>query len=185
MYNHNLLVFIILIIVILVHLYSSLKNNRYRVLKNEILDKENRFNSTWAIQEEKINQLKKYNEQLFEITQKNKHEEVGEIKLKILTLMNDLITKQNSIQEYKELEQCAFLYYLKKKHPLLSDTDLRHCLFVLLEYSLKETSQVLSININTVKTSRYRARKKIKIPKNITLKRYLQNFNQNINRNYA
>ncbi|WP_369426184.1 helix-turn-helix transcriptional regulator [Aquimarina aggregata] len=89
------------------------------------------------------------------------------------------------MQEYKELEQCAFLYYLKKKHPILSDTDLRHCLFVLLEYSLKETSRVLSININTVKTSRYRARKKINIPKSITLKKYLQNFNQNINRNYA
>ncbi|WP_425593443.1 helix-turn-helix transcriptional regulator [Aquimarina aggregata] len=68
---------------------------------------------------------------------------------------------------------------------MLSDTDLRHCLFVLLEYSLKETSRVLSININTVKTSRYRARKKINIPKSITLKKYLQNFNQNINRNYA
>ncbi|WP_281987572.1 hypothetical protein [Aquimarina aggregata] len=92
---------VIFIIFFLVHLYNSLKKNRntlrkkhYRVLKNKILEKENRFNSTLAIQEKKINQLKKYNEQLFETIKKNKHEDIEKIKLKISALMNDLIIKK-------------------------------------------------------------------------------------------
>jgi len=193
MHDSNLLlnlIFIIPIIVFLTHLYIQSKNTKnqlhkkktkkqYSAIKNKTLDKENRLNITLLAQEKRIKQLKNCNEKLFEAIQKNKSEDLQKIKSDVSIAILDLIPKKTGNPEEEELE-CAFLYYLKKEHPLLSTTDLRHCLFVLLEYSLKETSRFLNISIASVKTSRYRARKKINISKSITLRTYLQNFNQNI-----
>jgi len=65
---------------------------------------------------------------------------------------------------------------LKKHSTSLSKTDIIHCEFVLLEYSLKETANLLNVSVNTVKSARYRAKSKIGLHKNQCLKYFLENI---------
>lgn len=55
----------------------------------------------------------------------------------------------------------GFYDKLKSKYPDLSNTELRVCSLTKLRYSLKETAHTLSISPDSVKSSRYRIKKKI------------------------
>ena len=62
-----------------------------------------------------------------------------------------------------------FFVTLKEQHPTLSETELRLCAYVRIGMSAKEIAQMLSIQPETVNTSRYRIRKKLKLTSGISL----------------
>ena len=62
---------------------------------------------------------------------------------------------------------------LKLKHPKLSETDIRYCLLTKLSLSIKETAMMLNVTPNTVKVTRSKIKKKMEIPKELSLKAYL------------
>lgn len=62
---------------------------------------------------------------------------------------------------------------LIKKHPTISETELRHCLFIKLHLLTKEISQILLINPRSVQTARYRIKKKMNLAEDQDLREYL------------
>ncbi len=69
-----------------------------------------------------------------------------------------------------------FLSKLKKQHPNLSETDLKLCAYIRIGMSAKEIAQILSVQPDTVNTSRYRMRKKIGLNTGDSLEDYLRTF---------
>jgi len=57
----------------------------------------------------------------------------------------------------------GFYSNLKAKHPNLTKTELRVCSLSKLRYSLKESAQTLSISPDSVKSARYRVKKKLEL----------------------
>lgn len=67
-----------------------------------------------------------------------------------------------------------FLTRLKKQLPNLTETELRLCAYIRTGMSAKEIAQILSVQPETVNTSRYRVRKKIGLSTGQSLEDYLR-----------
>ncbi len=57
----------------------------------------------------------------------------------------------------------SFLPQLKAKYPKLTDTELRHCMFLKLHLTIDEIAQILNIETTSVSSARYRLKKKVDI----------------------
>jgi tetratricopeptide (TPR) repeat protein/DNA-binding CsgD family transcriptional regulator len=57
----------------------------------------------------------------------------------------------------------AFIETLKATHPTLTQSEVRHCILIRMNMSPKECAAVLGISPESIKTSRYRLRKKLKL----------------------
>ncbi len=67
-----------------------------------------------------------------------------------------------------------FMTRLKKAHPNLSETELRLCAYIRIGMSAKEIAQILSVQHETVNTTRYRIRKKIGLATGKSLEDHLR-----------
>jgi len=81
-----------------------------------------------------------------------------------LSLINDRIESQ-----YPKITAQINTHF-----PELSNNDVRHCLLMKLNLSIKESAQLLSVSTHAVKMARKRLRKKIDIPEDVSLKDHLQ-----------
>jgi len=70
----------------------------------------------------------------------------------------------------------SFYKNLKDTYPSLSQTDLKLCALVKLNFSSKEMSSLLGISIESVHTSRYRLRKKLNLERNDNLTEFIASF---------
>lgn len=66
-----------------------------------------------------------------------------------------------------------FLKKIEALHPILTPNDLRFCAFLKLNLSSKEIAPLLNISVKSVETRRYRLRKKINLPHETSLVKYL------------
>lgn len=71
-----------------------------------------------------------------------------------------------------------FLSTLKKKCSDLSTTDMKLCAYLRINLTTKEIAQSLGISVRGVETSRYRLRKKLEVPADMTLYDYLLSVTQ-------
>lgn len=69
-----------------------------------------------------------------------------------------------------------FYENLCKKHPNLTSTELKHCALIKLHFNSHEMSKVLNISLQSVHTSRYRIRKKMKLKSSDNLETYIGSF---------
>lgn len=66
-----------------------------------------------------------------------------------------------------------FLARVKKRFPTLTTTDLKLCAYLHINLTSKEIAQLMGISVRGVETSRYRLRKKLGIPGEVSLNTYL------------
>ncbi|SFZ92835.1 Tetratricopeptide repeat-containing protein [Flaviramulus basaltis] len=66
-------------------------------------------------------------------------------------------------KRYFEEVHTGFIEKLKEKHPDLSSNDLRICALIRLNLNIKESASILGITAESVKTARYRLRKKLNL----------------------
>jgi len=66
-----------------------------------------------------------------------------------------------------------FYETLREKHPDLSPTEERHCALIKLNFDSHEMSRILNISLQSVHTSRYRIRKKLKLGHDDSLQDYI------------
>lgn len=66
-----------------------------------------------------------------------------------------------------------FLARVKKQFPTLTTTDLKLCAYLHIDLTSKEIAQLLGISVRGVETSRYRLRRKLGIPGEVSLNAYL------------
>lgn len=69
-----------------------------------------------------------------------------------------------------------FLKRLKNKYPQLSPRDLKLCAYLKLNLTTKDMAPLLNISVRGIEISRYRLRKKIDLPNNISLNDFMMNF---------
>ena len=63
-----------------------------------------------------------------------------------------------------------FFNKLRKLYPQLSSNDYRHCALIKMNLSLKESADILGVDHKSIKTARYRMRKKMGLPESEKLK---------------
>jgi len=66
-----------------------------------------------------------------------------------------------------------FISALKEKHPGLSNNEVKLCAYLRMNLSTKEIAQLMNISVRGVEVSRYRLRKKIELPTEVSLFDYL------------
>lgn len=98
---------------------------------------------------------------------------------KAIQLLND-VEKNNDnwdqfASHFDEVNN-DFLKKLKAKYPQLSNTDLKVCAYLQLNLSTKEIAQLLNISVRGVEISRYRLRKKLQVPTELSLNDFLNDI---------
>ncbi|MBS7256771.1 helix-turn-helix transcriptional regulator [Flavobacterium branchiicola] len=146
-----------------------LKNELVEVLEKEKKSEEKKFQNDL---EHKENQLSSITLQIFE-----KNKLLNEIKVAIekkeplseqqlLKLVNRHLEQNilwNDFDLYFESINKNFYTRLKQSYPEISSNDLKICALVKLNMSVKEMSLFLNISPDSVKTARYRLRKKLQL----------------------
>lgn len=79
----------------------------------------------------------------------------------------------NHLKEHFNTVFEGFYDRLLEKHPTLTETELRHCMFIKLHMQTKEISRILLIDPRSVQTARYRIKKKINLDEDQDLREYL------------
>ena len=82
----------------------------------------------------------------------------------------------NVLQKHFDAVFGGFYESLIKKHPTLTETELRHCMFIRLHLHTKEIARILLIDPRSVQTSRYRIKKKLNLNEEDDLRNYLLNL---------
>ncbi|WPP53023.1 tetratricopeptide repeat protein [Catalinimonas niigatensis] len=72
----------------------------------------------------------------------------------------------------------SFFELLQEKFPELTSNDLKLCTLVKLNMNLKESARIMGISPESVKTARYRLRKKLVLDKDQNLNQFLQHLEQ-------
>ena len=91
-------------------------------------------------------------------------------------ILNDLehMSEEDSWKEFElrfqEVHE-AFYNHLNQLHPDLTPNELRLCAFLKLNLSIKEVSSITFQSVESIKTARYRLRKKMCIDREINLKK--------------
>ena len=98
---------------------------------------------------------------------------------KIINDLNRVIKQHINIDKnwedfkrYFEEVHTGFNEKLKEKHPDLSANDLKICALTRLNLNIKESATILGITPESVKTARYRLRKKLNLEQNEELLGY-------------
>lgn len=89
---------------------------------------------------------------------------------KFLESISDLDILTERIEE----KYPGMLMKIKIAYPELSANDVKHCLYIRLNLTLKEVAQLHNVSISAVKTARNRLRRKMAIPKDTPLKCFIQ-----------
>ncbi len=74
----------------------------------------------------------------------------------------------------------AFLSLLQRKHPGLSNRELKLCLFIKMNFDTEEIADYYSITKRGIESARYRLHKKIGLQKNQSLKNYLTSLTKDL-----
>lgn len=74
----------------------------------------------------------------------------------------------------------SFFELLQERFPELTPNDLKLCILVRLNMNLKESARIMGISPESVKTARYRLRKKLVLGKDQNLNQFLQHLEQDI-----
>jgi tetratricopeptide (TPR) repeat protein/DNA-binding CsgD family transcriptional regulator len=82
-----------------------------------------------------------------------------------------------NLTHYFEDQYAGFYTKLKSDHPTLTDKELRLCTLAKMRMSVKEMAKVLGLSFESVKSNRYRLRKKLGVEKDVTLSDYLSTYN--------
>ncbi len=100
-------------------------------------------------------------------------------KSKLLSLMN--MIKNETLKEkpdedfgvYFNRIRPMFLKRLLSKHPRLTPMDIKYCCYLCLNMSNNEIRNLLGINQESVRTHQYRLKKKMSLPRKLSLREYL------------
>ena len=69
-----------------------------------------------------------------------------------------------------------FFHILKTRYPKLTSSDLRFCSYLCMNLSSKEIASMMNISLKGVEAARYRIRKKLSLPSNVSLSSFLMDL---------
>ncbi len=150
----------------------SLKKNEKKILQHHIKLREDELSATLIGITNKMQGLKEIRDQFSTVINEGTAEDLKK-SLKTFDRFLKNNTSNINLTERIESQYPGLVIELKELYPELSKTNIRHCLLVKLGLSIKESADLLNVNANTVKTARYRAKIKLRLSEDISLKDFL------------
>lgn len=105
------------------------------------------------------------------------------VNFSLLTKINRLIDHElQGDQHWNEFEEIFnqlhdnFMQRLKTSFPELTPRDMRLCAYLRMNFNTKEIAPLLGISVRGVEDTRYRIRKKMKLPSDTNITEYILNF---------
>ncbi len=150
----------------------ALKQKEKEVLKNHIKVREDELSAILIAQTKNMEELTAIEHNLCTAIQNNDPNDITAAK----DSLSQYIASQGDYNIFSERigsQYPGIVHQLKKKHPKLSTNEIKHCLLLKLRLSLKESAQLLNVSISTVKMTRNRAKAKMNLPEDLSLKEYL------------
>ena len=151
-----------------------LKENEKKILEQHLQSREEEFLATMISVNERLNRLTTIKKILSTAIRYNNREEIIEAEKrldKFISSTSDLTVLKDRI----ESQYPGITAQINTRFPELSSNDIRHCLLMKLNLSIKESAQLLSVSTHAVKMARKRLKKKMNIPEDVSLKDHLQN----------
>ena len=187
-FRYLLIVFIVvcsLLTCLLIIIISKLRSNNTQIknleikekatLQNHIKQKEEEILATViavsAQQEELIQTLK-----VIENLKDEKHNQSLQDVYNKLKSITQSSSNLNLIFQKLESQYTYFSTTIKNIHPNLTKNDIRNCILLRLGFSLKDSAELLNVSVHAIKIARQRIKKKINYNDNISLKEYLDTF---------
>ena len=187
-FRYLLIVFIVvcsLLTSLLIIIISKLRSNNTQIknleikekatLQNHIKQKEEEILATViavsAQQEELIQTLK-----VIENLKDEKHNQSLQDVYNKLKSITQSSSNLNLIFQKLESQYTYFSTTIKNIHPNLTKNDIRNCILLRLGFSLKDSAELLNVSVHAIKIARQRIKKKINYNDNISLKEYLDTF---------
>ena len=105
-----------------------------------------------------------------------------EDKKTVKTIINQIDSVLERDEDWKTLTEHFnalhnnFYDKLIEKHPNITETELRHCMFIKLHMQTKEIARIFMIDPRSVQTARYRIKKKLNLEESENLRDYLLNL---------
>ncbi len=150
-----------------------LKENEKKILENHLQSREEEFLATMISVNERLDKLASIKKHLSSAIKYNNREEIIETEKRLdrfISSTSDLSVLKNRI----ESQYPGITAQINTSFPDLSTNDVRHCLLMKLNLSIKESAQLLSVSTHAVKMARKRLKKKMNIPEDVSLKDHLQ-----------
>ncbi len=152
-----------------------LKENEKKILENHLQSREEEFLATMISVNERLDQLSTIKKNLSSAIKYNNREEIVAAEKRL-----DVFIKSTSdltvLKDRIESQYPGITAQINTTFPDLSTNDIRHCLLMKLNLSIKESAQLLSVSTHAVKMARKRLKKKMNIPEDTSLKDHLQSF---------
>ncbi|GAA4275529.1 tetratricopeptide repeat protein [Aquimarina mytili] len=151
-----------------------LKENEKKILENHLQSREEEFLATMISVNERLNKLSYIKKNLSSAIKYNNREEMIEVEKRLdrfISSTSDLTILKDRI----ESQYPGITAQINTSFPELSTNDIRHCLLMKLNLSIKESAQLLSVSTHAVKMARKRLKKKMNIPEDVSLREHLQN----------
>ena len=146
-----------------------LKNEKLNV---EIAHKNSELASTAMILVQKGKLLSKIKEDLIRLRNNAEIEKESKDYKKIIRVIEGELSNGEEWTQFAahfDDVHTNYLKTLKERYPDLTNSDLKLCAYLRLNLSSKEIAQLMNISIRGVETGRYRVRKKLEIPNDLSL----------------
>ena len=163
---------------------AELENTRLkeRQLERDLEFKNKRLTTRTLHLVQKNESMKELKQQVREIRQKN-----GEDMSRALRKLQNMVDYSFNLDEdwrefriYFEKVHSGFFEALKEQYPELTPNELRLSALAKLNLSIKETATIMGITPNSVKTARYRLRKKLDIETGENLNDFMMELERDI-----
>ncbi len=151
------------------------KRIKQQEMEQEILFKSKQLSTHALNMVQKNKMLRDVKQQLEEITRKINPEYRQNLKKINLLLARNMQTEKewNLFKMYFEEVNQNFFKNLKNITPALSTNDLRHCALIKLNLNVKEAASLLNVSPHTVKSARYRLKKKLGLKETDSLNEFI------------
>lgn len=162
----------------LMNSYRTIKDQHQEIeRKNKLIEeqKDRELNTKILELHQKTQILRTIQERLEKIDMQEKAVASKEV-TKIVRYIDNSLDLENEWQNFKnyfEKVHPSFFTLLQEEYPKLTTEDLRYCAYVKTHMSNKEIANLLNINTESVRTHKYRLKKKLGLPKDIELKDFI------------
>lgn len=182
--NYNLkillIIIIILLILALIGIYLLIENHKRRLKEktSELLSLKKlalENNKDMLILNTKLLNNKQYFKEIKADLKGLDTQDKSTLK-SIISDINEVLDKEDEWEELKKHFDAVYTGFydrLIKLHPKLSETELRHCIFIRLHMQTKEIARIFLIDPRSVQTTRYRIKKKMNLSEDIDIRDYL------------
>ena len=142
-------------------------------LEHEVLSKTKELASTSMQLMENSGALTKLRIALSKLGAEGEESEIKKITSLLKDVENNSSHWDQFASHFDELND-GFFSRLKSKHPDLSRNDLKVCAYLRLNFTTKQIAQLQSISVRGTEIHRYRLRKKLALPTDISINSYLE-----------